>query len=158
MKRRVITPRVKDKKGRFVTKQEAAKKGYEAYELEQTLIKECKALDIELSEGYTLTELFMAVRQALPLDKIQKMIGRCMQHLLNNISELKPKEAHDIIYAWVKPQVPSQVVAQLREPTPLKDEQEIEDVLEKLAKIGREHPSLAPIIVNELYDGTTNPR
>jgi len=81
-----------------------------------------------------------------------------MQHLLNNISELKPKEAHDIIYAWVKPQIPSQVVAQLREPTPLKDEQEIEDVLEKIAKIGREHPSLAPIIVNELYNESTNPR
>jgi len=58
MKRQVKTPRVKDKKGRFVTKSEAAKKGYEAYQLEQTLIKECKALDIELSEGYTLTELF----------------------------------------------------------------------------------------------------
>ena len=85
MKRQVKTPRVKDKKGRFVTKQEAAKKGYEAYQLEQTLIKECKALDIELSEGYTLTELFMAVRQALPLDKIQKMIGRCMQQK-NSIS------------------------------------------------------------------------
>ena len=158
MKRQVKTPRVKDKKGRFVTKQEAAKKGYEAYQLEQTLIKECKALDIELSEGYTLTELFMAVRQALPLDKVQKMIGRCMQHLLNNISELKPKEAHDIIYAWVKPQIPSQVVAQLREPTPARDMQEAEQILEKIAKIGREHPSLAPIIVNELYDETTNPR
>jgi len=158
MKKTKVLTQAKDRRGRFLSVKETQKKGLEAYQLEQTLIKECKALDIELSEGYTLTELFMAVRQALPLDKIQKMIGRCMQHLLNNISELKPKEAHDIIYAWVKPQIPSQVVAQLREPTPLKDEQEVADVLEKIAKIGREHPSLAPIIVNELYDGTTNPR
>ena len=99
MKKTKVLTQAKDRRGRFLSVKETQKKGLEAYELEQTLIKECKALDIELSEGYTLTELFMAVRQALPLDKIQKMIGRCMQHLLNNISELKPKEAHDIIYA-----------------------------------------------------------
>jgi len=154
--KRAKVVRVKGERGRFISTKDALLLASQSKQLEAELIKECKEKGLPIGENYTLLDLFKTVRMALPLPLLQELLTKCLLHALANISELKPKEAADIILAFLKPQMPNALIAQIQEAPRVIDNSE--EILEKIARIGREQPALAPIIAKELYDETTNPR